>query len=406
MTQLLRSAKRAAKGALQRWDTAAVAFERWRAREQEADYLRLREGYYRRAPALLSPSPHLAATRLAQRWKPRRSVPRLKDAHVMVVASDDWEADILVPDLRRTMDVTFHNMGPELRAKDFDAKGRAAMQHAIVDAVRAADEARPVDLVLAYGHHRHFDPATLRAIQASGPPVSLLCLDDRHSFDPDPAVPLSGQRALVGSATLHVTDTREAVRWYLAEDQVAFYLPPGCRGDAPGADPDPASRTYPVTFVGENYGPRARFIRKLQDAGVPVQCWGKGWPNGFLPMAELPEVFRRSLIVLGMGWVGHMDRVTCLKGRDFDAPASGALYLTSFDFELAQQFHVGRELACYANEIDAVEQIRYFLGNPDEAVRMGQAGRRRALAEHTWSHRFADLLRWMGIVEDDATPRQ
>ena len=78
---------------------------------------------------------------------------------------------------------------------------------------------------------------------------------------------------------------------------------------------------------------------------------------------------------------------------------SGNLLLTLYDAELARLWCVGREILCYYNEIDCIEQIRYYLERPTEAQAIGQAARERALREHTWTHRMLDLLRWMGILK-------
>ncbi|MHB8632521.1 MAG: glycosyltransferase family protein [Thermoplasmatota archaeon] len=396
---MTRSPRRAIGKAAERIPPLAARLRRMRGRQQETAYLRLREGYYERGRGLLGPEAEaVQKQRLDQRWRPRRRLGSLRDAHVVVLASDDWESTVLVPDLQGALRTSFLNMGPYLRGRDFRASGRARLQREILEFVHQADATHPVDLVFAYGHNLHFAPETLRTIEAAGIPVALLCLDDRHSFDASPRGSLSGQRALLGSATVHVTDTREALRWYRADGQCAYYMAPGCRGGQPAPDPDFRKRTYPVSFIGEAYGLRGPFVARLREAGIPITCWGRGWPNGPLPADRVSEVMRQSLISLGMGWIGQMPRVTSLKGRDFDAPATGTLYMTTYDFELAQQFDIGKEIACYLADVDAVEQLRYFLANPDEAIRIGMAGRRRALREHTWANRIAGLLGWLGVL--------
>jgi spore maturation protein CgeB len=77
----------------------------------------------------------------------------------------------------------------------------------------------------------------------------------------------------------------------------------------------------------------------------------------------------------------------------------GLPYITTYDWELARLFRVGEEILCYRDPMDCAEQIHYILENPEEARRIGEAGRRRCLEEHTWTHRMESLLRWMGILE-------
>ena len=99
------------------------------------------------------------------------------------------------------------------------------------------------------------------------------------------------------------------------------------------------------------------------------------------------------------GGTGFSGKITCLKGRDFEVLSCGGLYLTTFDWELARAFRVGEEVLCYQNIWDCVEQIKYYLRNPEEARQIANAGRERILKEHTWTNRMATLLRWMGLLE-------
>jgi spore maturation protein CgeB len=90
--------------------------------------------------------------------------------------------------------------------------------------------------------------------------------------------------------------------------------------------------------------------------------------------------------------------MTCVKYRDFTIPATGSLYVTTYDPELAQLFDIGREIVCYRNEFDCAELIRYYLDNPAECEDIGRAGRERCIREHRWVNRLEGLLRWMGIL--------
>ena len=79
-------------------------------------------------------------------------------------------------------------------------------------------------------------------------------------------------------------------------------------------------------------------------------------------------------------------------------PGSGNVLLTMYDSELAKMWHIGKEILCYYNEIDSIDQIRYYLERPSELIEIGQSARKRALDEHTWTHRIKELLIWMGIL--------
>jgi spore maturation protein CgeB len=111
------------------------------------------------------------------------------------------------------------------------------------------------------------------------------------------------------------------------------------------------------------------------------------------------KMYSRSRISLGFGGVvGHKDTYH-LKGRDFEVPMSGGLYLTEHHEELERVYEVGKEIVTYAGQEDLVSKIRWLLSHPEEAERIRLAGRERALREHTWEMRFEKIFGLMGLVE-------
>ncbi|MCC6903558.1 MAG: glycosyltransferase family 1 protein, partial [Polyangiaceae bacterium] len=109
----------------------------------------------------------------------------------------------------------------------------------------------------------------------------------------------------------------------------------------------------------------------------------------------------RSHISLGFATAGssHVgpQRLTHLRLREFEAPMSGALYLTEKQDELAEYFRIGEEVLCYEDRDDLLEQARYYLAHPEQAERVRRAGYLRALREHTWQHRFLELFDVLGL---------
>jgi spore maturation protein CgeB len=104
------------------------------------------------------------------------------------------------------------------------------------------------------------------------------------------------------------------------------------------------------------------------------------------------DLIGQSRVVLGMGGVGHGDTIRCLKGRDFEIPMCGAVYLTGYNPELTDHFAIGREILCYSNPIDCAEVLHWLLHRPSEAGSIRLAARARCKRDHTWRKRFADLL--------------
>ena len=108
---------------------------------------------------------------------------------------------------------------------------------------------------------------------------------------------------------------------------------------------------------------------------------------------ELIKMFSQSRLSLGFATAGdsHLaeKRLTHLRLREFEAPMSGALYLTEDQPELAEYFEPGKELLTYTDQADLLDKARYYLAHPEQSERIRHAGLERARRDHTWQHRFA-----------------
>jgi spore maturation protein CgeB len=216
----------------------------------------------------------------------------------------------------------------------------------------------------------------------------------------------------------------------------------------------------PVTFVGTPMSYRIAVLSGLIDAGIPLAIYGKFWNEGliacpdrnlektfadilaygfarlraegigalwaalvsrfegdkhpgkmkdinpslllgFLPDADAPVLFRHSKINLGFTRMAGNDPdrpgITQLKLRDFEVPVCGGFYLVEHAPEYAEFFVDGREVETWRTVGELIEKIRYYLGHESERAAVAGAGRRRALAEHLWTHRFSCLFSKLGI---------
>lgn len=396
-------------------------FLRRNVERQLRHFVDVREDAYRRAPDAFAPPGIEARSRelLHRRFSPPAEPKKdPRDVRLFLLDHPGMGGPWFESDVARTFDVavfsiTRHSLGFAEGAEDLVAyasgidpddrsriprgvtpEQRPRLQDDVFEAVARAHEERPIDLCFAYASAQEFDAETIRRIRALGIPVSMWTLDEKHSMvrllrggtgEPEP---------LMGEYDIHLTNSFDCLRWYLARGVPAFYLPQAI--DPELYAPRDVRRDIPVSFVGAAYGQRFEFIRRLRRAGLPLECFGPGWPNG--PVDDLIDVICRSRINLGAGYTGMSGDLTCVKERDFQVPATGSMYLTTYDPELTRLFHVGREFACYRNEMDCVELVRYYLEQPDEVAEMGRAGRERCLRDHTWRRRLEGLLRWMGVL--------
>jgi hypothetical protein len=116
---------------------------------------------------------------------------------------------------------------------------------------------------------------------------------------------------------------------------------------------------------------------------------------------ELVAMFSRSRLSLGFATAGDSHRsarrLTHLRLREFEAPMSGALYLTEQQAELAEFFTPGAEVLTYTDADDLLDKARFYLAHQEVAERIRRAGFERARREHTWQHRFEELFALLGL---------
>ncbi|MBV9602541.1 MAG: glycosyltransferase [Chloroflexi bacterium] len=354
--------------------------------------------------------------------------------------------------LRRSLE----DMGHQLVRFDFpgwpddaDAgwreRGKPRSNQRLLEAFRAAGR---LDLFFGYFYSSVVYPETLDEIRRSGVPTVNFSCNNVHQFDlvRDIAAhfDLCVVPELAAQADFVSVGARPA-RIQLAANPRVYR-------------PLPEPRVYDVTFVGQRYADRAELLQHLYANGVAVRAWGAGWqaskrldaahvkaglaliederwdgvsrlvrqriggilgrgsrrsdirllsvdtsPFGGprLLQRDLVRMFSQSRLSLGFATAGdsHLaeKRLTHLRLREFEAPMSGALYLTEDQPELAEYFTPGQEVLTYADSDDLLDKARFYLAHQERAERIRRAGLERARREHTWQHRFAELFRTLGL---------
>lgn len=292
----------------------------------------------------------------------------------------------------------------EWRSRGFDDRApnwlvcRERMNEAMLNAFHQAQKERPVDVIVGYLSGYNTNPEVLKKMGEAGAAIFNFCWDDKLSFRGKKVDGgWSGPTVLASAVDLNLTNAPDSCIKYMVEGGLAMFWPEAAQPNVHKLCDLPFE--YDVSFIGGKYGCRPMFISKLQKLGVNVTCFGNGWKNGPLSNEEMIKLYSRSRINLGFAGVGHSKRLMCLKGRDFELPMSGGLYLTQHNPELSLVYDVGKDIMTYKNENDCAEKIKWLLLQPDEAVKIRDAGRKRALKNHTWERRFEKIFRIAGIME-------
>lgn len=186
----------------------------------------------------------------------------------------------------------------------------------------------------------------------------------------------------------------------------AEYLPMACDPEihrpVPLGPEDYALYGGEVCFVGTWYPKREEVLLSLR--GFDLQIWGGGWP---LALARRPahplrsayrgravgeEVVRIHRVHRTVLNVQHPQSVDGQNMRTFEAPASGCATLTEWTCELPRLFQVDEEILAYRSLPELESKLRELRRHPEIARRVGEAGCKRAHAEHSYLRRMERVL--------------
>jgi hypothetical protein len=244
---------------------------------------------------------------------------------------------------------------------------------------------------------------TIKYFSKSNTVVINFCWDDILYFKKLVKRQLVGIYNLSKEVDFNLTLSPEAIPIYhyykspvyfwnsmLAEENVDFNLPQ--------INQEENDSSFYVLFIGSNYGWRKNFIRRLEQKGITVKCFGSGWPNGSLSNELMMTEIRRAPLTLGFANVGYTKNITTIKGRDFEVPAFGGLYLTQQSLGILKYYEPEKEVFLYQNFSDCYDQIMKIKNNKKLSDTVRLAGYRKALTYCTWQGRGRFLNKLLGEI--------
>src|SRR5215831_8689713 len=117
---------------------------------------------------------------------------------------------------------------------------------------------------------------------------------------------------------------------------------------------------------------------------------------------EMIKMYSRSKINLGFSSCGNThkseQRILQVRLRDFEIPMSGGFYMVEWMDELGEFYDIGKEVICYRDKDEMVDQIKYFLSHDNEREKIRRAGYERCLRDHTWHKRFQRVFQEIGLA--------
>ncbi len=313
----------------------------------------------------------------------------------------NWEAVLpgaLAP-FGKISQFEWRSLGYDEAAPDW-VRRRDVMNTELREAFRAANQARHVDIVIGYVSGYTVAPELLLEMADHGAVITNFCFDDKIYWPGE----MRGGRyastaAIAHAVDLNLTSDPGAAARYFVHGGLSKFHPEAA--DPAWYKPSDEGFEYDVSFVGAAYGWRPKLVAGLRRRGIDVACFGKGWPHGAIANADMNGLYARSRINLGCGGIGFSHKLLCLKGRDFEVPMSGAVYLTQDNPELSLVFDIGREILTYGDVDDCARVIRATLADPEGAARIRRAARVRCLKDHTYTARWEAVFRLLGALADD-----
>jgi spore maturation protein CgeB len=322
-----------------------------------------------------------------------------------------------------------HIKGESAIVRSFIRKNQPQLERALLSQIESAHHEKPIDLFFSYFWNPHCRPETIRRIRDMGIVTMNWYCNASYQFHLVSEIAPAYDFCLVPER-FRLDDYRRVGAHPIYTQEAAnpkIYKPYTLPCE------------YDVVFVGQMYGDRADYVRALLEAEIDVRVWGRNWPwrqaglegwmrrsllwrsasmikqrieKGKRPYAmayvpqgicgpplsdlEMVKMYSRSKISLGFSKVGETHRggnpIKQVRLRDFEAPMSGAFYLTEYVQELEDFFDIGKEIVCFSDMDDLVEKTHYYLSHDDERENIRSAGLQRALRDHTWQKRLSHAL--------------
>jgi spore maturation protein CgeB len=88
-----------------------------------------------------------------------------------------------------------------------------------------------------------------------------------------------------------------------------------------------------------------------------------------------------------------------MKARMFEVNGCGSFQLSYYVEGLTQSYEGDKEIGIYNDPDDLVEKIKFYLMHEELRESIATAGLLRTLNEHTFTKRFKQLFKIMGIMD-------
>lgn len=248
-------------------------------------------------------------------------------------------------------------------------------------------------------------PHWLRPMIDPGTPIVVMMSDDDWRFD-------NFSRHFIHVADYIWTPCESVVEKYhaLGFDNVILSNW-ACRPE--WALPDPIEVPQRgASFCGWLYGDRLARLKEIGEAG-DITVMAHNWQEKLLSPEEYQRFTASWAFALCLTKSSH--GVRQMKGRMFEPQVHGSVLVTEPMTGLDKWWVPDEECVVFETPQEAQDKMAWLLADPKRFLTMSERAYRRVLREHTWYHRFRQIIERMGkrppawpsvlLQEEDALAR-
>jgi spore maturation protein CgeB len=299
----------------------------------------------------------------------------------------DIDAAILGPLQERFARVIRHDY-----LSSFVLKGSTATNAEICALARAEKPDYALCFTRTHGYELHWK--TCDALARNGCTVILIFGDDDISFDDYaryylPHVDYCVSLTRTDAPLVYARYGRRGIFWPVGADPLVYLR-------------QAADFKYDVSFVGSGWYARYRRLGMIERAGFRVSAFGKPW-TAHLPVQQINQIINETRINLNFTGCLYDDTIKQMKGRMYEVCMGGGFLLTEYVGGIESSFTPDKEIACFTDDAEMIDKIRYYLSHEDERVAIANRGYERSRREHTWRCRLAALFDSIGPGHADTS---
>jgi hypothetical protein len=268
---------------------------------------------------------------------------------------------------------------------------RNSLNEFILDFVTRQHHQKPIDLVISYLSGRYLTPDSVQAINKLGIRTAAFWLDTDLKFKSTLEHSVyAGSASVAQHYHLNLTSDSSSIIKFFGEDALAIFWPEGANPSH--FKPMNEEKKFDVTFIGAKYGLRGKYVNYLRKNGINVTCFGYGWKGGKLKGGDMIKIYAQSKINLGFGGIGYSMTTTHLKGRDFEVPMCGGVYVTTYDDDLDKLYTNGEHIFMHRSKEELLEIVRNLLEDDNKRTSISANVATYCRENHTWEKRFDELI--------------